>query len=74
MSAEITQEKLILLSGREFENSFCTVVISHRLCLYAVIWRGSASTLRKHALTEQGYIRCPTLPDTTDSCLIYTYI
>lgn len=49
-SEEITQGKLILLSGRWLENSFCAVVISFCPCNYEVIWEASALTIRKCAL------------------------
>lgn len=49
-SAEITQGKLILLSGKRHENSFCTVVISFCPCHYKVIWGASALTIRKDVL------------------------
>lgn len=47
---EITQGKLILLSGKRHENSFCAVVISFCPCHYKVIWGASALTIRKDVL------------------------
>lgn len=54
--------KLILLSGRQFENPFYAVAISFCPCHYEVIWGASASTMRKETSVPLNRTRSLTIP------------